>query len=699
MNSSDTPLSQARRALEAERSKEARDLLGPLLEARPGMVEAWLLLARARAALGEDDAAREAFGRCATLAPKEPVVWLERALFEGARGQGGQVVREARRAGVAQALATMVQAAASGKGARATGAGAATRADLAALSQGGNLRAVEARAVPLLRARPGAAVWGLLAQARLAAGRTGPAAEAFRQGLRLEPYAVDLRLGLVRALQAQGDVLPALVEARQAARMAPLLPAAQLIHGRLSLQAGLADRAAAIAAEVLARRPTDDAALALAAEAAMQAGRAEEALAHARARKPDAPAAAAMLAKALADAGRAEEALAVHDAHLARTPDDSATLTARGQLRQSTGDAAGAEADLRAAIAADPRNGTAYRALAYGVRLAADDPAVGAMQAALAGDLPAFDRRMIDYALGRALQRDDPDAAAAHLAKANASMLRSYPHDPRPIRAQWERIATRDWPLLRAATETSGATAAPIFVTGLPRSGTTLVEAILSSHPEVAAGGELAVLRHTARPLRDLLAGGAVPDEAALRRAGEAYDAAARRKAGECTLRLTDKSIQSFLEIGLIRAILPRARVVVVTRDPRDTGLSIWRNHFHDGTHRYAASQEGIADRIGLFHDAIAFWRQETPGAFHEIAYEALLDAPEEQARALLAACGLDWDARVLSFHERAGRVETLSFAQVRQPLYRSSRGGWQAAREEIAELIAGLEARGLVEG
>ncbi|MEM7490760.1 MAG: sulfotransferase, partial [Pseudomonadota bacterium] len=137
---------------------------------------------------------------------------------------------------------------------------------------------------------------------------------------------------------------------------------------------------------------------------------------------------------------------------------------------------------------------------------------------------------------------------------------------------------------------------------------------------------------------------------------------------------------------------------VVVHRDPRDTGLSIWRNDFAEGQHRYAATWEGIADHIALFREAVGFWRDALPaGAFHEIEYEALLADPEGETRRLLAACGLPWDAACLSFHERADRVDTLSFAQVRQPIYTTSKGGWRAAGAQVEPLIAALRARDLI--
>lgn len=699
-------LTEARAALAADRPVAALAILEPLVTGQPGRAEVHLQRALSLAALDDVDAAREAFATARALAPTEPVVWMEETLFEAARGEGGRMAKAARRAGLPKALVAMVVAAATGQGAGAVGTGAAARADMGRLAKAVAARdtaTVERLAAPLIRTRPGAAIWALLGQARLDAGRPAHAVEAFRQGLRLEPYAVDLRLGLARGLAAQGDGTGALGQARRATQLAPRLATAWLTFGRLALRAGLAERALAAAETALEQAKRSDAALTLMAEAALSLGRPDRAITAAEARKDGAEGRALLLAEALRLRGRIAEAIDVLTHRLEAVPDDADALVARGQLRQSSGEEDNAEADLRAALEIAPSNGTAARALAYGTRLAEDDPAVGEMRAALdRADLRAEDRRAFDYALARALQSSDPAAAAGHLARANAAMLQAFPYDPTQMRQDFERSRGPLWAAVRRAMAEgaeSACTAAPIFVTGLPRSGTTLVEAILSAHPDVVAGGELAVLRRAILPLQARMAEGATPTSDDLTAAGEAYRAgvALRFADGPGDRRVTDKSIYSFLEIGLIRAILPHARIVVVTRDPRDTGLSIWRNHFRDGTHRYAASQSGIADQIELFRDAVSFWEGACPGAVHRIDYDHLLDDPEGQSRALLQAAGLEWDPAVLDFHRQGGEVQTLSFAQVRQPLYRSSKGGWERNAEEIAELLSELEARGLI--
>ena len=475
-----SPLTAARAALKADRPGDALSILRPLVEARPNSAEVQLQLALTHAAAEDIDAARAAFAQARALAPSEPVIWLEETLFEAARGQGGRMAKAARKASLSKLLTTMVLAAATGQGAVAVGTGSASRADIDRLAKAAaarDLATAERLAAPMLRAGVGAVVWGLLGQVRLDAGRAAAAAEAFRQGVRLEPYAVDLRLGLGRASVAQSDLKGALGQFRRATQLAPRLATAWLAYGRLVLQAGLPDRALAAADRVLAQAPRTDGARSLAAEAALALGQLDRAIAEAEARKPGAPGRALLLAEALRARGRREAAVDVLSRHLTTDPNDGVARLTRGQMRQSTGDAAGAEADLRGALTDAPTSGTAARALAYGTRLAADDPAVAAMRAALARrDLRPEDRRAFDYALARTLQGSDASAAAAHLAQANAAMLKAFPYNPSQMRQEFERSSGPLWSALQAAQSegaTSACAGAPIFVTGLPRSGTT----------------------------------------------------------------------------------------------------------------------------------------------------------------------------------------------------------------------------------
>ena len=692
-------LREAARAIDGERPDAARAALTPLLSRDDVPPEARFLAGRLAALEGDDVAAEAAFAAVLARRPGELAVWVERMLTAARRGTVGTVSKAAKSADLPGAVQRMLRAVGTGKGARAEGTGPLTKRQVAALeaaARSGDAARAGALAGPAVEADPGAArTWLLLGEAR-APRDPSAAAAAFEAGLRAAPFAVDLRLGLAAALAASGNRLAALGQARQAARLAPRWAEAQAWFARLALATGLLDRAEAAIGAALDAAPRSEAARRLAVEIALARSDGSLALDRARglAKPPD-----LLLARAAAAARDPDLALEAFARAVAA--DVPGARVERARLLQSLGRLDEAETDLRAALQSRADDGVAARALAYGARLDPDDPVVARIAAALPGAAEP-DARLMRYALARVAERHDVEASFRHLAAANHATARHWPHDAAVDRAEWDRVAEVEWPALRAAGQGTGqgtGTARPIFVTGLPRSGTTLVEAILAAHPDVAMGGELGVLPRAVAPLRAALDPDAPPETAALDAAGAAYDRAARAKAAPPdAARLTDKSIHSFVHLGLIRAILPRAAIVVVRRDPRDLALSIWRNHFPDGTHRYAASPEGIAAHMRLFVDAVAFWRAALPpGAFYEVAYEALVADPEDEARTLLAACGLDWDPAVLHFHERTERVDTLSFAQVRRPVSAASAGGWRTVERHIGPLLAALAAEGLL--
>jgi hypothetical protein len=227
-----------------------------------------------------------------------------------------------------------------------------------------------------------------------------------------------------------------------------------------------------------------------------------------------------------------------------------------------------------------------------------------------------------------------------------------------------------------------------VFVCGLPRSGTTLVEQIIAAHSAARAGGEMghALLKaHQMlgldKPLRDTAAESFHDWATAVMRL-------AMRDAGPGAGVITEKAIQSHRIFGLIHRTLPGARLIVVHRDPRDIALSVYKNHFATGAHRYANDLADIAGEIRLFRDSIAYWKAQLPGAIHEVHYEELVADAESQSRALIAAAGLDWEDGCLRFHEAKGAVQTLSIAQVRQPIHAGRRQAWKAYETELQPFI-----------
>ena len=229
--------------------------------------------------------------------------------------------------------------------------------------------------------------------------------------------------------------------------------------------------------------------------------------------------------------------------------------------------------------------------------------------------------------------------------------------------------------------------AAPIFVVGFPRSGSTLIEQILASHVGVQAMGEAAVLPAL---LERRYPSGARISAAKLRDLAERYLAAMRARGWDGASRIVDKTLENYLHVGLIQLIFPRAVILHSLRDPVDTGYACFRQLFASGNETlYDLAEIGAEYR--RYRQVMDHWAAVLPGRVSEVSYEDLVRAPEAGTRALLAAAGLDWDPAALRFFERERAVATASAAQVRRPIYASSVGRGRAQAARLAPLIAAL--------
>ncbi|MEO0031194.1 MAG: hypothetical protein RIS94_952 [Pseudomonadota bacterium] len=352
-----------------------------------------------------------------------------------------------------------------------------------------------------------------------------------------------------------------------------------------------------------------------------------------------------------------------------------------------------AEAALEALIALAPGEGRAHHLLAS-LRPQSDARNhVDRLQRALGAARAPRDRLLLGYALAKELEDlGDRQAAFAALAAANAEHRRTLPYDFASDAASFDAIEHAA-PAIRRAPATDAPTDAPIFVIGMPRTGTTLVDRILSSHPQVESAGEL-----QAMPLAVKLAAGtrsrtvldaetvAAAAGADMGAMGHDYLHRAQAHVRAVSGRFTDKFPGNFQYAGFIAAALPQARIVCLRRHPLDTVLANFRNLFAISSRYYDYSYDlmDIARYYARFDRMMAMWQREMPGRILEVRYEDLVADQEAQTRRMLDYCGLEWAGECLSFHRNAAPVSTPSAAQVRRPIYRDSVARWTHHRAAL---------------
>lgn len=323
-------------------------------------------------------------------------------------------------------------------------------------------------------------------------------------------------------------------------------------------------------------------------------------------------------------------------------------------------------------------------------------------------DGPASPRMNVLFALAYVADaRGEHAEAAACLEPANALAGRmrragGQRYDPQEHTRYVDRLIGGFTPELFARLGAAGDdTTQPVFVFGMPRSGTTLVEQVLGSHSQIHGAGELGLIR---RAMDDLPAPEKEPaelaallqslDAAGLRRLARDYRDGLRsvlKRQGIDTepARVVDKMPDNYLYLGLISLLFPRATLIHVRRDLRDVAVSCWQTRFR--SIRWSDDTEHLAGRIQNYRRLTDHWRAVLPRTVHEVCYERLVENFEPEARRLVALCGLEWEPACLAFHQTSRPVQTASLTQVRQPLYRRSLGRWRLYEPYLASLFEHL--------
>ena len=390
--------------------------------------------------------------------------------------------------------------------------------------------------------------------------------------------------------------------------------------------------------------------------------------------------------------GDFEEAIRLYEGVLERSPDLPRVWLSYGHMLKTLGRQAEAILAYRRAIELEPTLGDAWWSLANLKTMRFDDADLRAMEEALGTqNLSDEDHFHLDFAMGKAMHDSGRSAEAfAYYSKANALRLESQSYDRHEITRSVDRSIAA-FPADAFASRTGGCEAPdPIFVVGMPRAGSTLIEQIMSSHSQVEGTSELPDLPLLTRKLGPYPKGIFEASEEERRALGEDYlkRASVQRRTGRPLF--IDKLPNNWLYVPFIHLILPKAKIIDARRHPLGCCFSNFRQHFARGqafTYDLEDAGHYYADYVRL----MAHVDEVLPGRVHRVVYERMVEDTEGEIRRLLDYCGLEFEPQVLEFYRTERAVRTASSEQVRRPIYREATEEWRAYEPYLGPLKAAL--------
>jgi lipoprotein NlpI len=387
------------------------------------------------------------------------------------------------------------------------------------------------------------------------------------------------------------------------------------------------------------------------------------------------------------------------------SPKYSPALLNLGNLHEERGNRSGAITCYQAILDLGENNHIYLDAMSRLAHLrspeTADDPLIKEMASAAAKAEPSESKANLLFSLGRAY-----DSMASYQAafnafdQANALVRQSGPaYNPAAVEAFTDSLieaSQRQEPRLDKFTK--AAAPAPLFICGMFRSGSTLVEQILAAHPGVYAGGEIDFLPRLARARQSPSSGLQLITDLDADNMASSY-----LKNNELlfpdasdAVYLTDKRPDNFLHIGLIMAMFPRAKIIHSIRNPMDNGLSIFMQHLDPGIAPFANRLEDIGHYFGQYRRLMTHWKSKFGESILDFDYDKLVDEPTKSIGHLLDFLGLQWNDACLDFQRAGNTVKTASYWQVRRPLYKEASGRWRHYQSELKPLKMALESSGI---
>jgi len=400
------------------------------------------------------------------------------------------------------------------------------------------------------------------------------------------------------------------------------------------------------------------------------------------------------LGNALAYLGETDRAIASYRKAIKINPRHNKAHKGLGNLLSDLGEIDGAIASYRRVIEIDPGNADVYRTLSSNKKYTKYDDDIEAMESLYESkNISEVPKMHLAFGLGKAYEDlGEYEKSMQFILQATRLKRASLDYSISESENLFDNIKTTFTSSFFSAREGMGnQDRTPIFILGMPRSGTSLVEQILASHADVFGAGELNDLPVLIRKIAPADSSRQFPanitdlDSEALENLGKQYIARVRRHSPEANF-ICDKLPPNFLRIGLIRAILPNAKIIHCTRDPMDNCLSLFKNYFSSAID-YSYELTELGQYYNLYLDLMQHWRDAMPEFIYDLSYESLIDEQESQIRQLLDFCHLPWDDACLDFHKTRRKVRTASNAQVRRPIYKDSVKLWKRYEKQLEPL------------
>ena len=530
-------------------------------------------------------------------------------------------------------------------------------------------------------------------------GNLDDAIASYRRAIELKPEFAEAHYNLGDAMKNLARLDEAVANYQRAVELKPGYAEAHNNLGIALSDLGRLDEAIASYRRALDLRPDYAEALSNLSIALKHKGRVDAAIACCRRAielKPSFAEAHNNLGIALAGEGKLDEAVDCYRRTLELKPDHAEAYGNLGVALEEQGDLAGAEASFRAALRHNPRFALAHGRLAELLRGKLPESDLASLRGLLhEGNLPDSQRLLLHFGLAQVLDaRGEYAAAASEVDQANALQLdewrrRGEQYHPETQESFVSRMIAACTPDFFARVRGLGLEGPegeiPVFIVGLPRSGTTLAEQILAGHPQVHAAGEITLARDS---LAELDAGLESLDRSSAARLA-ARHLERLRVLSPAAARIVDKLPDNYLLLGLLAAIFPRAKFIHCRRDLRNVAVSCWMTRFRDV--RWANDPADIGSRFQQYLRLMEHWRKVLPVPLLELNYEETVADLEGVARRLVSWCGLAWEPGCLEFHRARRPVTTASLVQVRQPIFATSVGRWHHYAPYLTTLLAAI--------